>query len=148
MSSQKQDRRKFIKNGALLAGLAMGSARAVSSQSTTKSEKEIPIPGPAYVVPPYGERSRFVTSQRSGEFAPLQDFMGIITPAALHYTVDHGSPIPDIDPAQHRLLIHGLVDRPLIFTMDEIRRFPSVSRIHFLQCAGSSLRFRHANSAW
>ena len=114
MSSGKQDRRKFMKNGALLASLALGSRRALAGQSTTKSEKELPTPGPAYVVPPYGERSRFVSSHRAGEFAPLQDFMGIITPAALHYTVDHGSPIPDIDPAEHRLLIHGLVDRPLM----------------------------------
>ena len=35
-------------------------------------------------------------------------------------------------------MIHGMVDRPLIFTVDEVKRFPSVSRIHFLQCAGSS----------
>lgn len=138
MSSTEQHRRKFLKGAAALAGLLMDPMRNASGQSTTKSEKEIPTPGPPYIVPPYGERSRFVDSVRAGEFAPLQDFVGIITPAALHFTVNHGSPIPDIDPSQHRLLIHGLVDRPLIFTVDEVKRFPSVSRVHFLQCAGSS----------
>ena len=138
MKTGKENRRKFLKGAALMAGAAVGAMRSTAAQSTRKDEKEIPVPGPAYVIPPYGERSRFVTSVRQGEFAPLQDFAGIITPSALHYTVDHGSPIPDIDPQQHRLMIHGLVDRPLIFTVDEVRRFPSVSRIHFLQCAGSS----------
>jgi len=138
MKDNRENRRRFIKGAALMAGAALESMRLSSAQSTRKGEKEIPIPGPSYVVPPYGERSRFVTSVRQGEFAPLQDFSGIITPSALHYTVNHGSPVPDIDPQQHRLMIHGLVDRPLIFTVDEVKRFPSVSRVHFLQCAGSS----------
>src|SRR5690242_5250557 len=138
MKDNRENRRRFIKGAALMAGAALESMRLSSAQSTRKGEKEIPIPGPSYVVPPYGQRSRFVTSVRQGEFAPLQDFSGIITPSALHYTVNHGSPVPDIDPQQHRLMIHGLVDRPLIFTVDEVKRFPSVSRIHFLQCAGSS----------
>jgi sulfane dehydrogenase subunit SoxC len=46
--------------------------------------------------------------------------------------------VPEIDPATHRLTIHGLVDRPLVFTVDEIRRMPSVSRIYFLECSGNS----------
>jgi len=44
---------------------------------------------------------------------------------------------PRIDPAQHRLMLHGLVDKPLIFTMDDIRRFPSQSQIYFLECSGN-----------
>jgi sulfane dehydrogenase subunit SoxC len=46
---------------------------------------------------------------------------------------------PDIDPDQHRLLIHGLVKRPLVFTVDALLRYPMVSRIHFLECSGNSL---------
>jgi sulfane dehydrogenase subunit SoxC len=138
MSDRQQNRRKFLQRAAALTGLAAGAIRSAMGQSTLKSEKETPIPGPAYIVPPYGERSHFVTSVRVGEFAPLQDSVGIITPASLHYVVNHGSPIPDIDPNEHRLLIHGMVDRPLILTVDEVKRFPSVTRIHFLQCAGSS----------
>jgi sulfane dehydrogenase subunit SoxC len=53
---------------------------------------------------------------------PLQDLDGIITPNGLFYERHHGG-VPTIDPVQHRLMLHGLVDRPLIFTMDDIRRF-------------------------
>src|SRR5262249_21663591 len=61
----------------------------------------------------------------------------IITPSSLHYERHH-SGVPNIDPEGHRLTIHGLVKRPLILTMDEIRRLPSVSRIAFLECGGNS----------
>jgi sulfane dehydrogenase subunit SoxC len=67
---------------------------------------------------------------------PLQDLDGIITPNGLFYERHHGG-VPTIDPSQHRLMLHGLVDRPLIFTMDDIRRFPSQSRIYFLECSGN-----------
>jgi sulfane dehydrogenase subunit SoxC len=64
---------------------------------------------------------------------PLQDQVGAITPSALHYFgTTRGSFVPDIDPKEHRLLIHGMVDRELIFTMDELKRFPSVTRLHFM----------------
>jgi sulfane dehydrogenase subunit SoxC len=66
---------------------------------------------------------------------------GIITPSSLHFERHHAG-VPDIDPSRHRLLIHGLVDRPLILTMDEIKRFPSVSRIHFMECSGNGFRAR------
>ncbi len=69
---------------------------------------------------------------------PLQDSVGIITPSSLFYVATHrGSFVPDIDPGEHRLMIHGMVDRPLIFTMDELKRLPSVSRIHFIECLGN-----------
>ncbi|MBW7970012.1 sulfite dehydrogenase [Bradyrhizobium sp. BR 10289] len=68
--------------------------------------------------------------------SPLQDLDGIITPNGLFYERHHGG-VPAIDPAQHRLILHGLVERPLIFTMDDLRRFPSQSRIHFLECSGN-----------
>jgi sulfane dehydrogenase subunit SoxC len=67
---------------------------------------------------------------------PLQELDGIITPNGLFYERHHGG-IPTIDPAQHRLMLHGLVERPLIFTMDDLRRFPSESRVHFLECSGN-----------
>jgi sulfane dehydrogenase subunit SoxC len=60
-----------------------------------------------------------------GNRAPLQDFYGIITPSALHFEVQRGG-VPDIDPRRHRLLIHGMVDRPVILTVNEIKRLPSV----------------------
>jgi sulfane dehydrogenase subunit SoxC len=69
---------------------------------------------------------------------PLQDSVGVITPSSLHYwATTRGSFLPDIDPKEHRLMIHGMVDRPLTFTMDDLKRLPSVTRIHFIECAGN-----------
>jgi sulfane dehydrogenase subunit SoxC len=62
---------------------------------------------------------------------------GTLTPNALFYEVHYGG-IPAIDPAEHRLLVHGLVERPMLFTMEDLKRFPSVSVTHFLECAGNS----------
>ena len=64
MKADKENRRNFMKSAALIAGTAAEAMRSAAAQSTRKGEKEIPIPGPAYVIPPYGERSRFVTSVR------------------------------------------------------------------------------------
>jgi len=75
---------------------------------------------------------------------PLQDQFGIITPSSLFYVATHrGSYVPEIDPAEHRLMIHGMVDRPLILTMDELKRLPFVTRVHFIECAGNRAQPRH-----
>jgi len=68
---------------------------------------------------------------------PLQDALGIITPSSLHFE-SHHSGVPDLDPALHELLVHGLVERPIALTRNELRRLPTVARIHFLECAGNS----------
>jgi sulfane dehydrogenase subunit SoxC len=97
---------------------------------------------------PYGERAPFEKparrNSRSGgpsgtgsTLTPLESLYGIITPSALHFERHH-SGVPMIDPDKHELLIHGLVERPVVFRMEELRRFPSVSRIHFLECSGNS----------
>ena len=100
-------------------------------------------------VSPYGSRSRFektaryfnqntkVPLEEASSRTPLHDTYGIITPSSLHFERHH-SGVPEIDPAAHTLTIHGLVDRPLVFTVDELRRMPSVSRIYFLECSGNS----------
>ena len=67
---------------------------------------------------------------------PLQSLSGTITPADLHFERHHAG-VPAIDPATHHLVIHGLVDRPLSLTVDEIRRFPQVTRVHFVECSGN-----------
>jgi sulfane dehydrogenase subunit SoxC len=67
---------------------------------------------------------------------PLQDLDGIITPNGLFYERHHAG-VPDIDPSKHRLMLHGMVKTPLLFSVDELRRFPSVSRINFLECSGN-----------
>src|SRR4029077_20277990 len=96
---------------------------------------------------PYSERSPFEkavrwrreskTPETGSSFTPLHDSLGIVTPSALHYERHH-SGVPTIDPAEHRLVIHGLVDRPLSVSMAEIRRLPSVTRILVLECGGNS----------
>jgi len=68
---------------------------------------------------------------------PLEFLDGVITPSRLHFERHH-SGIPDIDPAQHKLFIHGLVERPLAFDLDSLARYPMVSRIQFLECSGNS----------
>ena len=152
-ASQEPSRRRFMKGGAALgAALVAGAARPIPGDAQS-SRQPAPAPDdPSKVVGgpmvPYGERSRFEDAVREkgppsmpdewgANFTPLADLRGIITPSALHYEVCRGG-IPDIDPRTHRLLIHGMVDRPLILTMDDLRRLPSTSRIFFLECAGNS----------
>ena len=109
----------------------------------------------------YGERSPHVTSVRIAHggrpspdnwgltfhvAAPLQDSVGVITPSSLHYMgTTRGAFLPDVDPKEHRLMIHGLVDRPLTFTMDDLKRLPSVTRLHFIECAGNRSSRRAKN---
>jgi sulfane dehydrogenase subunit SoxC len=68
---------------------------------------------------------------------PLQDLHGVVTPSSLHFERHHNG-VPAIDPSRHRVLVHGLVARPLFFTVDDLQRFPSVSRLAFIECAGNS----------
>ncbi len=74
--------------------------------------------------------------QASVSFTPLQNLFGIITPSGVHFERHH-SGMPEVDPDRHRLMIHGLVERPLMLTMDDVMRFPSVSRIHFIECGAN-----------
>jgi sulfane dehydrogenase subunit SoxC len=90
-----------------------------------------------------GTRSPFVNPQRTpvGEItgtalSPLQDLTGTITPSDLHFTRIHAG-IPAIDPAKHTLLIHGLVDRPMEFTVADLKRFPAITRTYFIECSGN-----------
>lgn len=153
MDPKKANRRGFLKGGAALAGLAGAGTRLVKGQTPqayAKNDKELIA---------YGERSHFVTSVREpvaerhspDEFGlmfhvltPLQDSFGIITPSSLFYTATHrGSFVPDIDPREHRFLIHGMVDRPLVFTLEDLKRLPYESRIHFVECLGNRARATH-----
>jgi sulfane dehydrogenase subunit SoxC len=150
MNAKNSDRRRFLKNGAALAGLAVGaSARAlplVAAEPALEKIDELHL---------YGERSRFVKTVRNGSInnpqrrlkgepvafglrTPHQDSVGMITPSSLHFTISHGFEPSDIDPQEHRLLIHGMVDRPLIFSVDDLKRLPFVTRFHFVECHGDS----------
>lgn len=141
---RKKNRRNFL-------ALSISAAAATSC-------KKAPAPSESgATMRPYGQRSAFEHSVRALREAtkspgagssrtPLQDLYGSITPSSLFFERHH-SGVPEIDPATHRLLIHGLVERPLVFTMEEIRRFPSVSRVYFLECAGNGSGEQAGNAA-
>ncbi len=80
-------------------------------------------------------------SQASVSFCPLQGLFGIITPSGLHFERHHQG-WWDIDPAKHRLMINGsddkMLKRPMVFTMDELLRMPSITRTHFIECGANS----------
>ncbi len=68
---------------------------------------------------------------------PHHLLQGTVTPNGLFFTISH-SGLPDIDPAQHKLVIHGLVKQPLVYTVESLSRYPMVTRMHFLECSGNS----------
>ncbi|MBX3332264.1 MAG: sulfite dehydrogenase [Nitrospira sp.] len=138
--SSSLNRRQFLAGGASL--LAVSASAALSGvQAEERSEAIDPMHVPGALPRPYGERSPFEKQTRlaagTSSTTPLQDLQGIITPSALHFERHHNG-VPAIDPTRHRLLIHGLVDRPMIFTLEELLRFPSASRIAFIECSGNS----------
>jgi sulfane dehydrogenase subunit SoxC len=139
-------RRLFLSSSVGAAGLAFLHARpAEAAQQDVPSWMKAPGGG----LRPYGERSAYEsavqrmvaavpgTTGSGSSRAPLEHFEGIITPSALHFERHH-SGVPDISPADHRLLIHGLVERPLTFDLASLSRYPLVSRIHFIECSGNS----------
>ena len=155
---ERGDRREFLKRGAALAGgLSLGAAESAIGQAPAP-EPENMIMGTTELGA-YGKRSRFETSVRIPHggrpspdafgldfhiAAPLQESVGVITPSSLHYVgTTRWSFVPDINPEDHRLMIHGMVDRPLIFTLEELKRLPSVTRLHFIECAGNRSNRRH-----
>ncbi|OFW29034.1 MAG: sulfite dehydrogenase [Acidobacteria bacterium RIFCSPLOWO2_12_FULL_60_22] len=150
MNSKQSDRRRFLKEGAVLAGLAAGAIRSASGQGPMSASGRTPESEIPENFRFFNERSRFENSVRklpsAGESGaskcPLQDLHGIITPSDLHFVAAYGMNPPDIAPREHRLLIHGLVHRPLIFTLEELKRLPSVSRIHLIECVTNSYMFR------
>jgi hypothetical protein len=95
---------------------------------------------------PYGERSPFEQATRTFRVSstpgsgssrtPLQELCGTVTPSSLHFERHH-SGVPKIDPNAHELLLDGLVERPLVFTLKDLKRFPSVSLFTCLRKSGS-----------
>ncbi len=140
-SKKGLDRRRFLAGAASLVGLATVQAMLPSLAATKPSVPADPTRIPGSPPTPHGQRSAFERSVRlassSHSLAPLQDLEGIITPSALHFERHHNG-VPLIDPARHRLMVHGLVARPIVFTVEDLKRFPAVSRIAFVECAGNS----------
>jgi sulfane dehydrogenase subunit SoxC len=80
-----------------------------------------------------------LNERRTSSQTPLQDLDGIITPSDLHFERHHGG-VPAIDPKAFTLLIHGMVERPLVLTLDDLKRFPGRSVIRFIECSGNGGR--------
>jgi sulfane dehydrogenase subunit SoxC len=130
MESNKSDRRRFLKQTAALAGVAAGAGLAMRGQPASAQPQHV------HNEPP--RRGARYSLDHLTHYTPLQDYMGIITPAPVHFVQQHSSEFPEIDADQHRLTIHGMVDRPLSFSMDDLKQLPSVSRVHFVECHGNS----------
>ena len=141
------NRRVFLE-GALIAG-AVGAAPSGGNADPLSVPRWSTEPGSSFT--PYGQPSHFekdvvrtspppanpTTPGIGVARTPIAALDGIMTPSGLHFERSH-SGVPDIDPEQHRLIIHGLVKRPLEFTMEALSRYPRVSRIAFVECAGNS----------
>ena len=135
----------------IAAGLPLASVQQGAPASTPAAAPTTPAPTgmPARLVgaptSAIGTRSPFATpagrtpvgSPVGSSLTPLHSLSGTITPSDLHFERHHAG-VPTIDPATHRLVIHGLVDRPLSLSVDDIRRFPQVTRVHFVECSGNS----------
>ncbi len=150
------NRRKF------LGAATLASASAVIGSRSAIAETAKPDPlitdvqdwqrylGDGVDKRPYGTPSKFektvirrdvpwltASAESSVNFTPLHALDGIITPSGLCFERHH-SGVAEIDPAQHRLMINGLVEKPLVFTMDDIKRMPRINKIYFLECAANS----------
>jgi sulfane dehydrogenase subunit SoxC len=140
---------------ALMAGMSRGGRAETAAPPEDSAWSQSLGPGIGDSV--YGAPSQFeadvirrnvpwltVNSESSISFTPLQYQQGIITPSGVFFERYHAGR-PTVDPAEHRLMIHGLVDRPLLLTMADIKRFPSENRIHFIECpANGGMEWRAA----
>jgi sulfane dehydrogenase subunit SoxC len=151
---------------ALAAGAGVGAATTATAATatTTATATAVGAGDPAVLNLPahttglgapvaalgYGKPSRYEQNLQRREspgltrvaaasvsFTPLQSLFGILTPNGLHFERHHQG-WWDIDPSQHRLMIMGLVKQPKLFTVDELMRLPSVSRMHFIECGANT----------
>jgi sulfane dehydrogenase subunit SoxC len=151
-------RRSFLRNS-FLAAMAAGASTAPtlafaqgSTGDPTILDKQVwqTTLGQPVAAKPYGVPSKYEAnlqrrespgltrvSAASVSFAPLQGLFGIITPNGLHFERHHQGWV-DIDPAKHRLMINGMVKQEMVFTMEDLMRLPSVSRIHFIECGANT----------
>ncbi len=156
----KEGRRHFIRSAFVAAAAAAATPMAGAQSNPVPAEGGDPnilnLPahttglGQGVATDGYGKPSQYEvnvqrrqspgltqTTQASVSFAPLQSLFGIITPSGLHFERHHQG-WWDVDPSKHRLMINGLVKTPMVLTMDEVMRLPSVSRFHFIECGANT----------
>jgi len=134
MDSKGSSRRRFLTQSAALAGVAAGAGLVTKDQAAL-AQAAAPAKHVHNAPPRRGAR---YSLDHLTHYTPLQDYMGIITPAPVHFVQQHSSEFPELNADEHTLSIHGLVDRPLVFSMDDLKQLPSVSRVHFVECHGNS----------
>jgi sulfane dehydrogenase subunit SoxC len=133
---------RISRRGILAAGSAglVGAALPVGAQTQDTTKVQGPPGRDVGARSPFEKPARMAFSPaRSATFTPLQDLDGIITPSDLHFERHHAG-VPAIDPQQYSLLIHGMVDRPTMFTLADLKRFPGTSMIRFIECSGNGGR--------
>lgn len=152
MRSPAQNGGRRLTRRGLLGGAAGLAGAAAGGSVKADSLLDVPPRGPGAPLSATSERSTYVHLARIPEStpgmrpvdpsvainskAPIDKLVGSITPTDLHYERSH-SGVPDIDPAQHRLLVHGMVKQQLVFSMDDLRAMPTLSRVAFLECTGN-----------
>ncbi len=146
-------RRDFLRRSFAAAGAALASGASFAADgdpAILQPQKHATSLGHPVVQLPYGLPSKHeanlqrrespgLTKKRESSisFTPLQGLFGIITPSGLHFERHHAG-WHDIDPASHRLMVNGLVASPKVYTMGDLMRLPSVSRMHFIECGANS----------
>lgn len=148
-------RRSLLRAGLLTGGAAAGAGLVSRSALAgdpliTEIQDWNRYLGDSVQAAPYGQPSEFeahvvrrdvewltASPESSVNFTPLHELDGIITPNGLCFERHHGG-VAQINPADHRLMINGLVDKPLVFTMEDLKRFPRENRVYFLECAANS----------
>ncbi|HEY1309727.1 MAG TPA: sulfite dehydrogenase [Pseudolabrys sp.] len=144
-------RRKFLVGASGFAAASATSARADNTKNLPPNVADWTRNlGDGVGVRPYGHPSQYekdvirrtvpwltATPESSVAFTPLHELDGIITPNGLCFERHHGG-IAEIDPNDYRLMLHGLVDKPLIITLEDLKRLPRVNRVYFLECAANS----------
>jgi sulfane dehydrogenase subunit SoxC len=140
------DRRALLGSGIALAGAIGTSLTSAAAEPLANGPWSL---APGVPVPPYGQPSKFeqkvvrtlsnpkLEPRGSAARTPHHLLSGTITPNGLHFVIARGGET-NIDPDQHRFVIHGLVKQPMVYTLDALHRYPMVSRITFLECGGNS----------
>lgn len=144
------DRRALLGRGIVFAGTAATGVGASLASAAAEPLKDDPWSATmGSPTPPRQEPSRFEKNvvrtlsnpnhepRNSHARTPHHLIQGTVTPSALHFTINH-SGIPDIDPEQHRLVIHGMVRQPKVFKLADLERYPMVTRMGFIECGGNS----------
>jgi sulfane dehydrogenase subunit SoxC len=143
------DRRMLLGRGIVFASAAATGVGSLTSAAADPLPVDSWSMTPGAPIPAYGQPSKYENKvvrsltnpnhepRTSQARTPHHLLQGTITPAPLHFVVARTG-IPDIDPAKHRLAVHGLVKQPLVFDLDALARYPMVSRTHFVECGGNS----------